>query len=311
MFKFSFCLILAFVFLVNSAASQTKFRKKGTLEIQLFGGNSEGSSYFHADGSDMSAMPDYNPMENSTDRNYRYRFSTVNFGIGAEYALTDNFALFGSIPLSYTSLTEKGDTNYFYEDYNGDMKLDSTTFIRADLSLFQPDYFALGMKYKLYDKKAYALISTECRFPVGTHDGILNDPDYDILSDGAFQVLFGGAIGVKFKKIFLETAFTYYSRGEDLVDQYLIHSVFGLSTVESTALTAFVDIVQSTEPMNNVVLFDPRNTTLQEEIIGMGIAVNMTIKDKYDIDVGYRLVLSGKNTSKYGGFFVKFGYLIN
>jgi len=142
------------------------------------------------------------------------------------------------------------------------------------------------------------------------HKGIQNDPNYQFLSDGAFETIIGAVLGVKFEKSWLETSFQYNFRGEDLVDYYLIHTEGGISTVKDSRLLFFIDFLQSASSFKNAVKFDPLKTTLQSNSFNAGFLFELFLNDNIYTQFSYNLNLLGKNIMNIGYFTIAAGYRI-
>ncbi|MFA6570153.1 MAG: hypothetical protein WCT77_02850 [Bacteroidota bacterium] len=297
-FTFFLTISILFFLFLNNCCGETEFRKAGTFDIRLYGGTSSGSSYFDLNEKQMIKMSE--KIENETPtKDYTVEFSELYFGIRAEYSVTDNFTVFGEIPLNSYNLLEK---------YLADSLGYRST--RGDFSLLQTDYFAIGGRYLLYQKRtAFMAFYLEGRMPHRFYNGIQTDPDYQFLSDGAFELITGAMFGLKLEKMNFESSIFYNIRGEDLVDQYIIHTKAGLSTVPGTELRLTIDFLQSTKSFKNAVPFDPRKTILQENNIKIGFGFNMMIDDAIYADFCYRITPIGKNSWSLGTFYLACGVI--
>lgn len=287
-------IVLALNFLHISKAD-TPFREKGTILIEVFGGYSNGASYY-----DLKSEKIVQLVETVDDQDlvYNFEFSRFRFGVYGEYSLSDDFAVFGRVPVSRYSLTER---------YSDDTAPSNP--VRAEYTLFQPDYFALGGKYKFYDKNSYAGAIFEGRIPPGFRRGIIDDPDYDYLSDGAFEVLVGFAAGMEMETSAIESRIVYNFRDEELSDQVIIDLEAALRTVEDTRFYGLARFVQSTEGFEDARPYDPRETPLQSNYIDAGLGFEIIVNDLI-AKTSYQVRLAGKNVPNYGYFSLSFGALI-
>jgi len=302
---FKLIIVTIFVFPI-SVFSQTEFYPAKTIDIKLYGGKTSGSSFYDMESSIKTELPDIQLGNEEEERNFIFDYNEYIYGIKGEYAVTNNLVLFSDIPIKYYTLHERTDTTLY--DSSGNeypQKID-----RADFSLLQPAYLSLGARYKLYSKLAYAAISGEIRIPPGFHNGIQNDPDYQFLSDGALEFHSGLILGVKFEKGWLESSIAYHYRAEDLVDNLFIHTEGGISTVPGSKLMAYIDFTQSFGTFNNAVQFNPRYTTLQEDIFDIGFLFQLFVTDHLYGEFSYKINLLGKNTWNLGGFIIAAGVRI-
>ncbi len=299
--------------IVSNVFAETIFYPANTLDIQLFGGKANSSSYFDLEGKIITKEKDKSVSDDQNERIKLFDYEEYTFGIKANYSLTNNLILFMTIPIKYYSLSRRSDSTYILYDSSYTPAQPYTYSQKIPLgtnSLFQPAYYSIGARYKFYSKKTYAALLSELRIPPGFHNGIQNDPNYQFLSDGAFETLIGAVIGIKFEKSWFETSFNYNFRSEDLVDYYLIHTEGGISTVKGSRLVFALDFLQSTESFNNAVKFDPLKTTLQSNSFDAGFLFELFLTENLYSQFSYQLNLLGKNTLNIGGFTIVAGYRI-
>ncbi|MFH1051779.1 MAG: hypothetical protein V1779_12730 [bacterium] len=293
----------------NLVYSQTEFYPAKTIDIRFFGGKSSGTSFFDLDGETTFELPDKSLDDEQPERDYIFEYSSFESGIKVEYAPIENLVIFSEIPVVYHTLLQKADTMVYYISDTVNITYDSISYKKqtADYSLFQTSYFSIGGRYKFYSKLAYVAALAELRIPPGFHQGIQNDPDYTFLSDGALEIHTGFLLGIKFEKGWLESAFSYHYRGEELVDYVNIHTEFGLTTVPGSKLGAQLDFIQSLGNFNEAVEFEPRLTTLQENLLQAGFMFQLFITDNWYVDFSYKVNLIGKNALNKSGYLIGAG----
>lgn len=284
------------LFSVNSVFGQTDFNSKGKIDVKLFGGKTSASSFFDLDGNQKTEI------NNISLDTFLFTYEEYTYGIKAEYSLTDELTLFSEIPLKYYTLGEKKDTTYFDSLDNPY----STKLNRGEYTLFQPAYYSLGARYLLYKKFAYFGISAELKIPPGFYNGVLDDPQYEFLSDGALEVNGGFLLGVKFAKSWMESQVIYKFRGEELNDLLFIHTELGLSTVPGTKLKGFFDFYQSFGTFSGVV-FNPEKTILIENKFDVGVYFSIFVNDNLYGEFSYKVNLLGINSMSTGGYLVGIG----
>lgn len=294
--KFAGLIFICFiVLLISSAVAKNKEVKTPDFIISPYFKYLTASSHFDTEGK-LNAFREYiQGIDSNAQRTFEYRKYTV--GIRADYAPSSNLTVFADLPFSFHTLNEKESYRYYGED--------SVSFntVKKDLpshSLSQADYLAIGVKYLLFKGLAFAYLHLEGRIPPGFHNGTTNDPDYDFLSDGAFEALAGTTFGIELKKIYLGTTVNYNWRDEDLKPQLLIHTKAALRTVPGTELSVSTYIAQSLSSFDNVQQFDPRKTTLQENYVNLGFAFWVLLSDNFYAETSYRVTLDGKNTASNG-----------
>jgi len=270
--------------------------------MKLCGGKSNATSFFNLNGKTKFEISDKSLDEDQPERDYIFEYSAYETSLRAEYSPIENLVLLGEIPLLYHSLITRADTII-----NDTINYKKTT---GDYTLLQPSYICLGARYKFYSKLAYMAAMAELRIPPGFHNGIQSDADYKFLSDGAIEVMSGILLGIKFEKGWLESSFSYHFRDEELVDYIKIHTEFGLTTVPGSKLGGQFNFIQSMGNFNEAVEFDPRLTTLQENILQTGFFFQLFITDNWYVDFSYNINLSGKNSLNKSGFLVGAGIRI-
>ena len=204
-YRLVFSLVLIIFITSTYLNAQTEFYSEKTIDIKLYGGKASGSSFFDLEGNTRFELPDLSAGDTEKDT-ITFNLNEYTYGIRGEYGLNDNTVLFAEIPIKYSTLIVKTDTTVFDTSGQG------YTYkqIKGDYSLLQPAYFSIGARYRFYSKIAYSAFSAELRIPPGFHNGILNDPDYKFLSNGAFESRTGVIFGIKFEKSWLESSIDYF-----------------------------------------------------------------------------------------------------
>jgi hypothetical protein len=311
--KYHFLIFILFIcFLNENIFSQTEFYPAKTFDIKLFGGRTTSTSYYDIEGKNKFELPDHSIDEDQEAKDYIFEYERYNFGIKSDYSITNDLVIFAEIPLNYHSILEQRDTTEYYQ-LSGDTTLYSYEhkIKKADMSLFQPAYYSIGARYRLYSKLAYFALLGELRIPPGFHKGINNDPDYDFLSDGAFEFHSGIILGAKLEKGWLESQILYRHRTEELVDELFIHTEAGLATVPGTGLMIFLDFIQSMGTYKNAREFIPHETTLQENLINAGAKFKIFLTETFYVDFSYSIILTGKNTMNKSGYNFGAGIIID
>jgi len=303
-------IVLCFVSLLGtSALAQTEFYPKNTFDIRLLFGKSSGTSFCDLNGNTKFELLDKSLDIEQPKRNYIFEYLAYESGLRVEYAPKENLVLFSEIPIVYHSLNQRADTTIYRIKDTVNMTYDTLKYKKqiGDYTLLQPSYFSIGARYKIYSKLAYVAVTGELRIPPGFHNGIQNDPGYEFLSDGAFEIHTGIILGVTFEKSWLESSFSYHLRGEELVDYLQVHTEFGLSNVPGAKIGVRLDYLQSMGNFNSAVEFDPRKTTLQENALKAGFLFNWFLTDNFYIDFSFGVNLLGKNTLNSSGFVTGIG----
>lgn len=271
--------------------------KKNDFLVELSFSYFSTGSYYDKDGEQVSWITD---PERELAPNYTFELSSMNIQAYIEYSFTDEISAYARIPLNSSKLKET---------YMNDTAINGVREPRAEFTLFQPDYYAVGGRYILDYDELFPFIKAEFRIPPGFYNGILNDPDYNFLSDGAFEFLgtLGGAM--HFDKSWIEAAVTYNYRDEELADQMIFDLEAGLKTVPGTALGVYGRYYQSFGNMDDAPNFNPRHTIIQQDLLKVGALFDIYFDNFYS-RFEYTVNLYGRNTYTGGIFYIRAGFII-
>ncbi len=292
----------------KKSKKQTKFK----IDFGLHVGNS--SSYYDMDGeliTDIKRDSAYSSQQygdslTNLSTKYIYDLQFYTFDLRFEYEFYDNLSGYIRLPytmynyvesdiIDYTDSTRAGDGTYYPANRTAEFNI-------ADISLSQFDYYGMGLNYTIVDNEFYSAVNLEYRIPPGTHKGVFDDPDYEILSDGAIQFLAGAKLGYISKNSRVITNVSYNYRDEEFEDQLLINLLYAFSNVKKTELRFRLDYISSLAPYDNVALFLPRNSVVQEDIISFGLAFWAKLFDDIENEISYTVRLFGKNGRNQGVF---------
>ncbi len=289
------------LFLLNHYVySKINFYDAKTIDVLLGFGKTTSSSFYNLNGDIISELK----LNYSDEQMYLFNYYEYSYDLNINYHFTDRLFFNVSAPLKYYTLTEITDTVYFGDDnsqYTKKIKI-------GDYSLFQPEYFKFGTNFILL-KKDSSIIATNLDFfiPPGFHKGLYDDPDYNFLSDGAFQINFGLLLMKEFKKGWIETQINYRYKAEDFIDDITISTEVGLSTVPGTALSTSLEFIQSLGDFTYAREFAPKETTSQFNSLAAGFNFLIFFDEHVYSNFSYKVNLIGKNLWNYGGYNINLG----
>ena len=283
----------------NAATStcEIEFYEKDSFHVRFSFSYLSTGSFYNKDGRMISWRTD---PDRELNPDYTFELSDLRLEGYFEYFFTDDASAYLQIPLSYNKLSE-----LFINDTNSTEERES----RGSFSLFQPSYYALGGKYRFSDDKLKPYAQVEFRIPPGFHDGILDDPDYSFLSDGAFEFIGTMGANLQFEESWLEASLSYNYRDEEIVDQLIMYLEGGLKTVPGTKFGAYGRYYQSLGDMDEAPDFDPRNTIVQNDLFQLGVLFDIYFFDNFYSRFEYNVNLYGKNTYTGGTFFLRAGVI--
>jgi len=278
----------------SEARCENPFDYVKDLNVEFFFGTNSGSSFY--DNVNNNIIYQYDSAITDSVRNYLFEKVTYTFGLRGYYKLTDDLILTAEIPVIYSKLTE----TFEKDSYGNEVK-------RAELSLTQPLYYSVGGIYRLLDGKFYTLGSLELRIPPAFYNGVNSNPDYDYLSDGAFESLLGVRFGYNFEKSWLEANVVYNYRDEELVDQVKTRIEGGLRTVKDTYIKGYMDYVFSTKSMKDAEPFNLRTIPLQEEALSIGASLYILITESVYSSFDVSAKMYGTNSWLGGNYLLNVG----
>jgi hypothetical protein len=288
--------VLAIAGFAGTMRGETIFRKEGTVEVKIYGGGTSSGNFYDLGGKQTSTLKDFAGTDTAQD--YTFDFEKIYIGIYGEYSVFDDLTVFGDLPITINSLSET-----YLSDVSG------FRIPRGSWSLTHIEYYGLGARYLLYSRKAYCSAIVEAKLPPGYKRAILDTSSTTFLSDGAFELLGGFDIGFKTESMFLESAILYNYRAKQLVDQVIIHTEAGLTTVPGTKLAVTGDFVMSTGSYKTAIPLNPQRTVTQEDYFAVGFEFSIFFGESVFGEFGYNLRLSGKNSWALGTFRVGMGVL--
>ncbi|MFP4529581.1 MAG: hypothetical protein ACLFQX_13625 [Candidatus Kapaibacterium sp.] len=290
-----YIIALFLMFTCNSYALDL-FDTDKSFRMSLMYNSRQGSSFYNMEGNIKTSLTETD--DEGVERDYTFDFSKYSIGLSAEYRPGKHVSIYTEIPFAFYGLTEK-----FM------MESDLSRQVRAELSLSRFDYFALGFVHRLYSGKSQIFSVLELRIPPGFDESLLNDPDYEFLSDGAFEIYAGSMFRADLDKVRLQTRILYNYRAEEFSDRVIISTSAGLVSVEDTELKVTADIVQSLSSFGDAPAFDPRETVTQSNFVAAGFGFDWLLSEKYLANFSYKVRLSGKNAWNFGTLFLSIGVL--
>lgn len=297
-------LILISITSVNLNAFE-KFYRQGTWEASLGIGYTSGKSLFDMESKLQDKLKS-EEIPGKGSLNYHYELTTMRILLAGGYSITDDLIARIKMPIAFYTLDETYD-----KDSNNRFPVDTNNKIlkRPSYSLTQLDYFSIGAAYQISKGRFFSSIMSELLIPPGFHKGIFNDPDYDFLSDGALQFIFGARAGIDLNGLKIGGQAEYHFRDEEFSNQLCATIEVALTTVEDTELRGYIKKISNMDSWNSDFLVNPRLTTVQEDILSLGFSFEMIVDKTFIGNFNYELPIAGKNTLNVGGFTIAITYL--
>lgn len=293
------CLLFLFVLLASatgttlSAQSDAFLQRPGEAEIWVSAGGGSTRTMFNTDAEERLLDTI------GTD------FSAYVLTINADYGLTENLELNGTLPIGWFSTTSE---------------------IFPDRSILAPAYLGLGATWRFLDGPVRAAAGVEARIPPGFHQGIYDDPAHPtFLSDGFFELrstLFGAWSNGD--NLWAKGGVGYAFRAEEPVDALTAEAEIGFSSVPGTGLflklsaeTSLSDPSTPTRPFyagaatgkENLTGGTGRILTIERQRffdVAPGIFVDLS--DRLSTAFLYRIRVLGLHTLRINGLYIGVGF---
>lgn len=291
--------IIFALFLLSSLqlSAQRDFIKPDSSKIRIsaYMSLTNRASYLDSSGTSITHyIKDRPEFEEPID--YTLNYSIFTIGLKGEYYLTNNLHLDIDIPFSFHTLQETEEHYRIVDSTRYEFDYDPPAY-----TLYQFDYFAFALNYDLFQNDyLWNRYRVEVRIPPGSHKGQFDDPDYDFLSDGAFEMYFQTGIGIITKSTQISTYFVYNIRDEEFSDRIISTTEFSFSTVEATRVFLRANFFHSLDDDNNRP-FHPLERPTHGDFFELqpGIIIDFGM---IAMQADYRVRLFGKNTWESGCF---------
>ncbi len=304
-FIFAIALIFAsqVVFSQPLKVKKPKPKEVPKFELSLDYRMGNASIYYDDKGNSVSRVSDtLSPIYNSDSskiesyRKYTFQHTSYSLAPTIKWMPNNEWAITGKIAFSYFTYNEK----YAYD----------STFVqqkKASYGMFQVEYLSLDADYFLLKDDIKWSIIGGFIMPFGFHNGQMNDPNYNFLSDGAFEVKLGTRLNYVGDGISLTGSAVYNWRDEDLEPLMLYTGKIGLISVPGTELAGYVNYFMPFKDNLKVATFNPRYRALNEETFQVGVSFKMLLDNDMFFQAGYTVNLAGRNTYGAGIFNVLAG----
>lgn len=295
--------ILIIVFLVlfvsigtiNSQTNKKDIPKPIKWEFGLKFVYSTASSFYNLNDSVITSMK---YVSNDTLKQYTFDFYETKIKLLAHYYLFDKFLIFMNLPISFYSLEEK----YLRDDYG-------IRENKKNYSLNRVDNIEIGLSKNWVLGSVSTGIASSVRIPTGFYNGLYNNPEYEFLSDGAFELHFETEVDVQIKQFTFENSIAIDFRDEEFENRIIWNSAIGVNSIPNTELLLFSEMSLSTAKFtSNTRHLVPHEEVAQENNYYAGAQFSILFSRNIGAKFGYQVSLAGKNSWKKGTSFVQFLY---
>lgn len=301
-YKVLFVCIVLSLFSLNAEAQPLKVKKPKLKEIPKFElsldyrmGNA--SIIYDNNGNSVSRLIDtLAKITDSTFRNYTFQHTNYSLVPTLKWSPNKDWTLTGRLAFTYATYNEKYgyDSNYVQE-------------VKADFSMIQAEYFSVDADYFLLNSDFKWSLLGGFVMPFGFHNGQMNDPNYDFLSDGAFELKLGSRVHYVGDGINLSGSVLYNWRDEDLEPLMIYNARIGIVSVPGTELAGFFNYYMPLKENSEVAEFNPRFRALNEETYQAGVSFKIILDNDMFFQASYTINLGGINTFGTGIFNIAAG----
>ncbi len=261
---------------------------------------SNASTYFSSKGNIVSRAVDTVPIIRDDSiigyKKYTFQLARYYFIPNFKWRATKNFTINANLSFVYSNHNEK---------YTYDSNYRQAT--KADFHMFQVENLKLTGEYSILDGNTGLSLIGGVYVPFGYYRG-QDDPHYDFLCDGAFELLAGANFKQTIDNVNIELGSIYNWRDEDLKPRFIFNSKLGIVSVPGTQLLFFGRYFLPLGDNAKLPKFDLRRRPLNEETLQVGAGFNILFDNDVFINTGYNLNIAGKNALGNGVFNVMLGY---
>ncbi len=271
-------------------------------------GQYSSSSFFNFSGSQTPTVAD--SLDNSHDKEYSYNMKNYNIIFDYSRAIINkpNFCLFAnfSLPLAINNIERKylanSDSSAVHDSLNNVVIVyDKTNLPYLNFGM-GADYKSSNFIFGLGSNFRISLLGSDLKNIVGSE---FVDLSYSSMTP-YLSVMYKGA------KSFFEFTGEYQSYFDSPISDMLkLRFGVGLTTVESSSFSAFLEYNKSIKEINESRPFSPYQYQYQEDYLKLGIHFDIIIEKVILPGISYELNISGKNTKNMGIFRIYAKYLLN
>ncbi|HOK15229.1 MAG TPA: hypothetical protein PLU67_00625 [Candidatus Kapabacteria bacterium] len=261
---------------------------------------SNASTYFSSKGNIVSRATDTVPIIKNDSivgyKKYTFQLSRYYFIPNFKWRATKKLTIDANLSFVYSNYNEKYtyDSNYRQAP-------------KADFNMFQVENLKLTGEYVILDGATALSLVGGVYVPFGFYRG-QDDPDYDFLCDGAFELLAGANFRHTIENVNFELGSIYNWRDEDLKPRFILNSKIGIVSVPGTQLLFFGRYFLPLGDNSKLPKFNLRRRPLNEETLQLGAGFNILFDNNVFINTGYNINIAGKNALGNGVFNVMLGY---
>lgn len=298
-------ILVIFLFSANLYAQPLKIvrpkpKELPKFEISLDYRMSNTSIFYDSTGNSVSRIQDTVPIfENDSIigyKKYTFQLSRYYFIPNFKWRASENLLINANLVLVQSSYNEKYTFDSTYRQAD-----------KADFNMFQVESFNLAGEYSLLTGKTYLAAIAALSIPFGFYRG-QNDPDYNFLDDGAFELFAQLKYRQTLDKMNIELASAYNWRDEDLKSRFIFNSKLGLISVPGTELSVFANYFLPLGDNKKLPPFNTRRRALNEETLQVGAAFRILFDNNFFMQTGYDINIAGKNSFGTGTFSFNVGY---
>lgn len=236
---------------------------------------------------------------------YTTDFSQQKYNIHIGYIGLENFYIYAKFPIVYTNVIEK-----FSKNDNMPQRI-----IKNEKSDTYLEGVNLDVGYNFAFEKTDINFLTELFFPVGKWN---EPPDLDTSQlinnkwldlNRQYNLNIGTLINIKLHPIYFNIGCAYNHRGGDFTDRLLTKFLVGLNSIENTELFATLKYNMSLGDYKEEYAVSFWKYPYWAKTLELELGFKMFFTDDFYINVGYDILVMGKNTLATRVVNINIGYL--
>lgn len=298
-------IILMILTTISISSSEAKESPLKGLKIDFGFDYLNSSSYYDKNGDGIGELNKVDSADGSTFFD-TYQFSTYSFSIGADYQINEFLNINLSLPFRMYYYDDKHHVRYLdtlqYQDGFYRIEQRSADLGIEKFSLTQLEHINIGTVFTPINGIFELNLLFNVIIPFGTSKLILDNPDFDLWYDGAFEIITGAGIEYTLEQSKLFFTGVYNSRDEGLSDRLGFLLKYAFTRIEDTDLNFLAEYQTSLGEFEERLKFNTKYPSFWENYLALGMGFGVDPTDNLRIYLEYSVKLLGENTSNSGIF---------
>lgn len=283
--------IFAFMMGFGSLLSNNKISDFFSLNRDYFGleyQRSSNSSFYDFSGEQIYTIPDSIDIWHEQEYTYEISNNIINFVASQGLLTGDNYNLYAGIILPIS-------INHYERLYKSKYDTIPNLYVQHSNTVVPQVSMKLGADFKMANVYVGASVIYNQSFSQQNKFEIFDTFYSSLVPEITF------IYNAKTSYFHLDAAYRKYI-DSPLSDEVMARFTLGLTTVEASALRAYLEYVRSVDKVNTEIAFLPEKYQLQSEQIKLGFDFQLLVEKAFIPKLGYELAVGGINNVVFSKF---------